>query len=398
MLLDTISLSGLQLRLLLALNNAGANEAISAARNFSQRWNPGVACSRLPDAWGEYFTLHSSSIAAFQEGRKVDAYEKYVAALPSFIKAFREDTDAWVVLPMHSVVHNLRAIAESADAELVAINKRAEKLADAGDQLRKCFSVSLQAPGNKEKKLAALDVVNVSIKIYFRLNTLRLCKNLTRTVESRQFADFDMFPASQKVTYKFYKGRLAVFDEDYQEAEESLSYALRHCHRGAINNKARILKYLLPVQLVLGRLPCQRLMVEYSSALGQYAPLVTALRDGNVAEFNSAMNTNQFKFIAEGTYLVLEKLRQTVYRGLFKKVAAVHGEVEPSKATQIPLLSFAKALELQGLQLSMDELECVVANLIHRKYIKGYISHQHKVVVVAKSMPFPSLNSVSFAE
>ena len=189
-----------------------------------------------------------------------------------------------------------------------------------------------------------------------------------------------------------------TFDKVYQEAEESLSYALRHCHRGAINNKARILKYLLPVQLVLGRLPCQRLMVEYSSALGQYAPLVTALRDGNVAEFNSAMNTNQFKFIAEGTYLVLEKLRQTVYRGLFKKVAAVHGEVEPSKATQIPLLSFAKALELQGLQLSMDELECVVANLIHRKYIKGYISHQHKVVVVAKSMPFPSLNSVSFAE
>lgn len=33
-----------------------------------------------------------------------------------------------------------------------------------------------------EKKLAALDIVNVSIKIYFKLNTLRLCKNLIRTV------------------------------------------------------------------------------------------------------------------------------------------------------------------------------------------------------------------------
>lgn len=42
------------------------------------------------------------------------------------------------------------------------------------------------AAGNKDKKLAALDIVNVSIKIYFRLNTLRLCKNLIRTVDSRQ--------------------------------------------------------------------------------------------------------------------------------------------------------------------------------------------------------------------
>ena len=54
-----------------------------------------------------------------------------------------------------------------------------------------------------------------SIKIYFRLNTLRLCKNLMRTVDSRQFAPFDAFPAAQRITYKFYVGRLAVFDENY---------------------------------------------------------------------------------------------------------------------------------------------------------------------------------------
>ena len=69
--------------------------------------------------------------------------------------------------------------------------------------------------GNRDKRLAALDIVNVSIKIYFRLNTLRLCKNLMRTVDSRQFAAFDAFPAAQRVTYRFYVGRLAVFDENY---------------------------------------------------------------------------------------------------------------------------------------------------------------------------------------
>ena len=52
-------------------------------------------------------------------------------------------------------------------------------------------------------------------QVYFRLNTLRLCKNLINAVHSRQFAPFDAFPASQRVTYKYYTGRLAIFDEQY---------------------------------------------------------------------------------------------------------------------------------------------------------------------------------------
>lgn len=34
-------------------------------------------------------------------------------------------------------------------------------------------------------------------------------------VSSRQFAPFEAFPVAQRVTYRFYVGRLAVFDEDY---------------------------------------------------------------------------------------------------------------------------------------------------------------------------------------
>jgi nuclear mRNA export protein PCID2/THP1 len=299
---------------------------------------------------------------------------------------------------MHSVVHNIRSIAEAADAELKAAGRQAGKLADAGDQLRKCFSVSLQAPGNRDKKLAALDVVNLSIKIYFKLNTLRLCKNLIRTVESRQFAEFTVFPAAQRVTYQFYKGRLAVFDENYEEAAEALSYALKHCHPSAAANRARILKYLLPVELLLGKLPSPALMHMYTESLGQYAPLVAAIKTGDVAAFNKVMEEQQYRFIAEGTYLLLEKLRQTCYRRLFKLVAIIHAENDPNKASQIPLSLFQLALAMQGIEMDMDEVECVVANLIYRKYIRGYLSHQHKVAVVAKASPFPPLDTIEYGE
>lgn len=68
-------------------------------------------------------------------------------AAPTRVQVFREDTGAWVVAPMHSVVHNLSAAAQAADQELRQAGQRPDKLGDCGDQLRKCFSVSLQAPG-----------------------------------------------------------------------------------------------------------------------------------------------------------------------------------------------------------------------------------------------------------
>jgi hypothetical protein len=171
----------------------------------------------------------------------------------------------------------------------------------------RCFSVALQAPNDRDKRMAALDVVNISIKIYFRLNTLRLCRNLTRTVSSRQFPPLGSFPASQVVTYRFYVGRLAVFDEDYKEAEASLSFALRNCPPSAQRNRERVLKYLVPVQMLLGRLPSAKLLAASGGggAVGRYSIFVSAMRHGDVAGFERAMEEGQFAFIQEVGFFFL---------------------------------------------------------------------------------------------
>jgi nuclear mRNA export protein PCID2/THP1 len=56
---------------------------------------------------------------------------------------------------------------------------------------------------------------------------------------------------------------------------------------------------------------------------------------------------------------------------------------------------YQKALAWQGVELELDEVECILANLIYRKYVKGYISHQHRVLVVSKVEPFPELRSAT---
>lgn len=72
------------------------------------------------------------------------------------------------------------------------------------------------------KRLASLDIVNQQIKIHFRLNTIRMCTALTRAVEGNGFLPFRTFPPAARVTYKYYMGRLAIFDEEYVRAP--LSY------------------------------------------------------------------------------------------------------------------------------------------------------------------------------
>ena len=227
-------------------------------------------------------------------------------------------------------------------------------------------------------------------KIYFKLNTLHLCKNLIAAVNLPTFLPFESFPSSQKVTYSYYVGRLAVFDDDFARAEQNLTYAFEHCSGCSPVNKKLVLRYLVPVKLILGKCPTRRLLDKYG--LDEYRDVVEAVRRGNVRQLNDALAHYQVVFIMQGTFLVLEKLRNIVLRTLFRKVHAFSAQKNPAKANQVSLGLFLEALNWCGSDMDIDEVECVVANLIFRKLIKGYISHKSRVVVLAKNDPFPSLS------
>ena len=45
--------------------------------------------------------------------------------------------------------------------------------------------------------------------------------------------------------------------------------------------------------------------------------------------------------------------------------------------------------------IDMDETECIVAGLIYAGNIRGYISHQHKKLVISKVNAFPPIAAAS---
>lgn len=75
------------------------------------------------------------------------------------------------------------------------------------------------------KKLALFGVTNVLFKIYFKLNTLQLCSKLINVVERpgalNALDHYMLFPVSDVVTYKFYIGRLKMFEDKYEDARYS---------------------------------------------------------------------------------------------------------------------------------------------------------------------------------
>jgi hypothetical protein len=72
------------------------------------------------------------------------------------------------------------------------------------------------------KKVAIFGVTNCLFKIYFKLDTLHLCGKLINAVErpgpESPMQNLQRFPLVDVVTYKFYIGKLRMFEDKYVEA------------------------------------------------------------------------------------------------------------------------------------------------------------------------------------
>lgn len=129
---------------------------------------------------------------------------------------------------------------------------------DSINQLQKGFTVVVRdrtpITQQQSKKLAIFVVTNALFKIYFKLNSLQLCTKLISTVEGpgAVMENLHLFSLDEVVTYKYYVGRLRMFEDRYDEAREYLSFALRHTPLNLLPNRQRILATLVPIEVSYG--------------------------------------------------------------------------------------------------------------------------------------------------
>jgi hypothetical protein len=325
------------------------------------------------------------------KGDSVRCFEAQASLHAAFNHIFGASSGNILVPALHVVCRNTHKLAVLADSAKVGDGERNDhsRLQSAVTALQESFSKTLNdrkewipnAPFSDEgsKKAGVLFIVNQLFSMYFRLNTLRLCKNLLKPVESRKL--HEQGSIGERVTYKYYVGRLSLLEDQYELAEENLDYAFLHCNKKATSNKKRILDYLIPVKLLRGRLPSDKLLDKYN--LQEFKDLVHGLRQGNLKIFNAALEKYQNRFIFVGTYLLLEKCKAICYRNLFKRVFIV------TDKTQLPLQYIAHSFKWMEIPMDLDEIECILANLIFRGFVRGYIFHEKRVLVLSKKDPFP---------
>jgi hypothetical protein len=83
------------------------------------------------------------------------------------------------------------------------------------------------------KKRGCLFIVNQLFSIYFKLNLITMCDQIIPTLNARLKADQQRYvPKRDMVTYRFFRGRLALMKDEFAAAEQDLDYAFAKCHRG----------------------------------------------------------------------------------------------------------------------------------------------------------------------
>ena len=123
--------------------------------------------------------------------------------------------------------------------------------------------------------------------------------------------------------------------------------------------------------------------------LDEFKPLVEGISKGDFRTFQDGLIHYQDRFIRQGTYLLLEKCKTVVYRNLFKRVWKILDK------HQIKLEHIAKAFKWLGMPMDLDEIECILSNLIFKGYIRGYLSHAKRTLVLSKRDPFPTAAVIS---
>lgn len=188
------------------------------------------------------------------------------------------------------------------------------------------------------------------------------------------------FPRSHIATFKYYVGVIFFLDEDYPQAEENLTEALKLCRRTSRENLELILTYLIPTRMLTARvLPSPSLLRPYPSLAKLLTPLSRAIRTGNLQAFDRALEAGEPAFVKRRIYLTLERTRDICLRNLFRKVFLFGGweagkgkeEGKEVRRTRVPLREFVRAVEVADggsgrEEVEREEVECFLANMIFK--------------------------------
>ncbi|OQO01957.1 hypothetical protein B0A48_12430 [Cryoendolithus antarcticus] len=412
---------------------------------YKLQYNPDISPKLHPEeasAWSEVFKAFYKFVSVLlpaEDGEGIgdwaSVYESWKEVVRVLLRGYTGNVfDAWTIPCLYTAAKYLKDFAIKADessasqrdsgvlvpgSEALGQEEDAfgnggknEKLENAAAEINKLFSACLtdRSPLADSRKWALYPLTNTLFALYFRLHSHSLCHHILRTLATytarNDLPPLNLFPKAHQITFLYYTGALRFLDEDYVAAETNLEEAWRMCPRESEGgrNMEMILSYLIPTKLITKHvLPSKGLLAGYPRLAELYTPLCAALRRADLRALDVALAEGGTVFIHKRVYLTLERSRDIAIRNLFRKVFLAGGfeagkeGLAPVRRTRVPLEEFGLALKMMGGdvgdgedgEVDGEEVECLIANLIYKNLMKGYIAREHGKVVLAKNGAFP---------
>ncbi|KAK7696258.1 hypothetical protein QCA50_000911 [Cerrena zonata] len=344
----------------------------------------------MESPWDEIAIQYVLVVNHCAKRRASEAFKEECQLVSLFFRYFSQHS-GWTLPALFSILRDLRDLAFDADLEARQKGQTdTANMEEAARLISKAFSNCItdrSSPYAESRRWGVYYVVGLILKSYFRVKRISLSKNILRAIDANpDIPPLSSYPKSHQVTYRYYLGMLSFLSEDFVKAEQEFTLAFYGCHVGAHRNQLRILTYLIPLRILRGHLPSKDLLDRFPVLDDLYAPFISAIRKGDIREYDETLDRQERRLVELNLWLTLEKARELCIRGLFRRVW-----VSSDKSTRIPVSMFHTGLQVAGSDVPMEEAECLVANMIYRGYMRGYISHEKQMVVLANTNTFPRL-------
>ncbi len=345
--------------------------------------------------WFDFLSNHLLYLSACQRASDPRTiFDNFNQSFSFFTKLFKTLPEGkWSAPIVQWFCYELYRLAKTADKEAESTGKKTVNLNEAVRSVQQLFAVcqssSQEFPDSK--LYSVIYCINTLFKIFFSLDMIQSCQTPIKWFEQNYGKiRLDGYPMSAQVTFRYFAGRMALYQMEIPKAEEHLQFVMAHCNKKSMKNRRLAIRYLTPVRLLMGSYPSEALLEKYK--LKEYVGISQAVRAGDLKRFSEELEKYEELYISKGVYLVVDKLRTVTYRNLFKRAVKVLNTGTGS----MRLEKFQQAVQwLLPTPADSLETECVLANLINQGFMKAYISHEKQIIVMSKTKEvFPPLQSI----
>ncbi|CAM9021185.1 unnamed protein product [Wickerhamomyces anomalus] len=190
--------------------------------------------------------------------------------------------------------------------------------------LTKIFNHLRSLKGDSNKKNLIIFIVNNLNKIYFTINSPLLCANIFANMNLLNL-NFNKYPKSQQIEYRYILGRYYMIKNQLYKAYHHLNWSYMNSHKlYNPQNTIRILRYLIPISILIGKIPSLQILNISIEFQQNYIPLIKYLKQGNHLQFQKTLYDNQLYFKSKFILILLiQRTKVLIFRNLFYKIMTI---------------------------------------------------------------------------